>query len=40
MFNYEEEWFCPIKIDPVQEFPGSNLSHIFFNLFEYSRFLG
>ena len=40
MFNYEEIWFCPIKIDPVQEFPESNLSHIFFNLFDYSRFLG
>ena len=40
MFNYEEEWFYLIKIDPVQEFPGSNLSHIFFYLFDYSRFLG
>ena len=40
MFNYEEEWFDLIEIDSVQEFPGSNLSHIFFNLFDYSRFLG
>ena len=27
--NYEEEWLFLIKIDPVQEFPGNNLSHTF-----------
>ena len=29
MVNYEEERLCLIKIDPVQEFPGNNLSRIF-----------